>query len=197
MRRRRAANPMRAAYDTQKSHAKTRGIAFLLSFAEFQGIWLESGHWPDRGRGKRRYVMARFGDVGPYEVSNVRVCTSEENRAEFASHITNEYRQRLSKAQIGRTHSAKSRAKMSLAQFKRHQERPHSAETRLKISAAKSNLSQDVRRRLSDAAKARPPASDETRKKISEALRGRIVSEESRRKSSETNKATWARKRGG
>ena len=77
----RAAYPMLAAYDRHKSQAKTRNIAFLLTFEEWTTIWLESGKWEQRGRRKGQYVMARFGDVGPYEIGNVHICTCQENNA--------------------------------------------------------------------------------------------------------------------
>ena len=58
---------------SQKCSAKERGIEWLLSFEEWYKIWVDSGKFPLRGRKKGQYCMARFGDVGPYSVDNVKI----------------------------------------------------------------------------------------------------------------------------
>lgn len=68
-------------YRRQKYSAKYRGIPFELTFDEWMKIWTGSGHWHERGRGKG-YVMARFGDKGPYAIGNVKIITNAENRRE-------------------------------------------------------------------------------------------------------------------
>jgi hypothetical protein len=72
----------RTVYKCHKANAKWRGVAFLLTFDEWWGIWNASGKWEQRGRQTGRYVMARFGDAGPYAMGNVRICTSQENNSE-------------------------------------------------------------------------------------------------------------------
>lgn len=66
----------------QQRQAKARGIVFLLTFDEWWEIWEQSGHWENRGKKSGQYVMARFGDVGPYAVGNVRITTCNENASE-------------------------------------------------------------------------------------------------------------------
>lgn len=66
-------------YRGQKSHSKTRGIEFNLTFNEWITIWLQSGHWHERGKGKGTYVMSRIGDKGPYEVGNVFIQSNYDN----------------------------------------------------------------------------------------------------------------------
>ncbi len=62
----------RTRYNVQKHHAiKKRNISFDLTFEEWYKIWLDSGRWQERGRGG--YVMARFGDKGPYAIGNVEI----------------------------------------------------------------------------------------------------------------------------
>lgn len=75
-------NPEKFAYATHKSQAKRRGIPFLLTLEEWCAIWRESGKWEQRGHKTGQYVMARFGDVGPYTVGNVRIITCNENGSE-------------------------------------------------------------------------------------------------------------------
>jgi len=72
----------RCAYINHKGSAKQRGIPFLLTFEEWLGIWTESGMLALRGPRSDQYVMARFGDAGPYAVGNVRICSTRENNAE-------------------------------------------------------------------------------------------------------------------
>ena len=75
------------AYDVQKGHAKERGIKFQFSFQEWVKWW-ERHLGPDwlskRGRRRGYYVMARNGDKGPYEISNVRCILYEDNCHEQA-----------------------------------------------------------------------------------------------------------------
>jgi hypothetical protein len=71
-----------AKYNAQKQDAKRRGIAFRLTFEEWNGLWLSSGKWGERGCRKGQYVMARFADQGAYELGNVKICPVRENMAE-------------------------------------------------------------------------------------------------------------------
>jgi hypothetical protein len=70
------------AYKHQMSGAKKRGIGWEFTIADWWMVWDLSGKWLERGNRSGRYVMARFGDVGPYAVWNVRIATHEENLAE-------------------------------------------------------------------------------------------------------------------
>ena len=78
----RDANPEMFAYSKHKQDAKKRGVPFFFTFDEWWAVWRDSGKWEQRGVRKGQYVMARFGDKGGYETSNVRICTSSENGSE-------------------------------------------------------------------------------------------------------------------
>lgn len=67
------------AYTSQRSNAKSRGIAWNLVFWEWWSIWQESGKWEQRGRAADAYVMCRFRDDGPYEIGNVYIATLRHN----------------------------------------------------------------------------------------------------------------------
>lgn len=69
-------------YNDHKSGAKVRGIPFLLTFEEWLQIWEDSGHFHERGNRRNQYCMARFGDVGPYAVGNVKIILHSENSKE-------------------------------------------------------------------------------------------------------------------
>src|SRR6516162_1329529 len=71
--------PARRAYFDQVRAARSRDILFLFSFDEWWSFWKKSGHWDKRGLKRGQYVMARFGDVGPYSADNVEIVKTEHN----------------------------------------------------------------------------------------------------------------------
>ena len=89
------------AYKKQRIHAIDRGIEFLLTFDEWLAIWISSGHWEERGRGKDKYCMSRIGDLGAYEIGNVFIQPFEQNvrDAHRGKAISEETRQKMIKAQ--------------------------------------------------------------------------------------------------
>jgi len=62
-----------------KKHANERKVAWQLSFSDWWTIWMKSGKYPQRGRERHCYVMARHGDIGPYAVGNVSIQTPLQN----------------------------------------------------------------------------------------------------------------------
>jgi hypothetical protein len=64
-------------FTTSRLNAERRGIAFELTFEQWFDIWTKSGHYSERGRKRGQYVMARFGDEGPYAVGNVEINVSK------------------------------------------------------------------------------------------------------------------------
>lgn len=69
----------RKKYFAQRRQAKARNIPFLLNFIEWYNIWERSGKWEQRGRTVGCYVMARYGDQGPYSIDNVIIITQKQN----------------------------------------------------------------------------------------------------------------------
>lgn len=72
----------RIAFEGQRAQAKFRGIEWRITLDEWLLIWMESGKWEQRGRGEGKYVMARFGDLGPYAAGNVKIILATENLSE-------------------------------------------------------------------------------------------------------------------
>ena len=72
----------KTAFFAQRSQSRNRGIDWDLSFEQWFDIWKESGRWDKRGRDDGKYVMARFGDRGPYAIDNVKIVTSNVNMQE-------------------------------------------------------------------------------------------------------------------
>jgi hypothetical protein len=66
-------------FQVHRAAAKERGIEFKMGFAEWEKWWQESGHYHERGRGQGRYVMARKGDLGAYELGNVECKLGSDN----------------------------------------------------------------------------------------------------------------------
>lgn len=71
-----------AKYMHQRYAAKGRGIEWEISFPEWVAVWMESGHFEDRGKGKGKYCMARHGDTGPYKIGNVSIQPYQKNSSE-------------------------------------------------------------------------------------------------------------------
>jgi hypothetical protein len=134
-------------YATHKSHAKQRGVEFKMTFDEWLSVWTDSGHWNERGHRRGCYVMARYGDVGPYAVDNVKIILHEANSVE---------------GRTGVPRTAEVRAKIGAA----HQGRTFSAEWRAKISAAKRNdpRAKDHLRRLAEAKRGKPQTAEHAEK---------------------------------
>src|SRR5258706_1578724 len=103
----------RKKYRDHKADAKRRGIQFLLSFDGWMKIWLDSGHWNKRGRGRGKYHMARFGDKGPYAIGNVKIITHEENSKELVYTDTAATRLKMSNSHLGRKFTSENRANLS------------------------------------------------------------------------------------
>lgn len=71
---------MKKAYTQQKGDAKKRNIQFKLTFKEWCNWWGDD--FKNRGVGKDKLVMARIGDVGAYELSNIKKITFGDNSRE-------------------------------------------------------------------------------------------------------------------
>ena len=74
------------AYRNQRKNSSRRGIKWSLSLAEWWDIWSASGKWAQRGRERDRYVMSRFGDMGPYSARNVHIQLASENASDMSLH---------------------------------------------------------------------------------------------------------------
>jgi hypothetical protein len=106
--------------------AKKRDIPFLMSFAEWEWMWLASGKWHLRGNKGHNYVMARKGpDIGPYAPMNIEFKTSVENRQEAGpQHWSEQSRQRMSQVHTGKPKSAQTRQRMREANLRRNAKPP-------------------------------------------------------------------------
>lgn len=72
-------------FQTQKCAAAKRGIQWDLTFEQWWDWWQASGHWDERGKMGHNYVMARYGDRGPYTVSNIYCSTVADNISQAQS----------------------------------------------------------------------------------------------------------------
>jgi hypothetical protein len=106
------------AYTQQRVHAKKRGIEWLFTFEEWLKCWEDalgldwSAH---RGRGKGKYCMGRFGDVGPYASWNVEIILYEDNSS-FGLEgrpVSKETRDKIRRSNTGKKASPETKAKLS------------------------------------------------------------------------------------
>lgn len=73
--------PLRAYSRQRRTAEHPRQIEWRLTLPEWWAIWIDSGHWDERGAG-RGYVMCRNGDLGPYAVGNVFIGRADDNCSE-------------------------------------------------------------------------------------------------------------------
>lgn len=73
-------------YRSQRGSAGDRGIDWCFTLASWWAVWQASGKWERRGCAADKYVMARFGDAGPYSPSNVYITTLRENSRDYYRH---------------------------------------------------------------------------------------------------------------
>ncbi|WP_018322556.1 hypothetical protein [Bradyrhizobium sp. WSM2793] len=73
---------LRTDFIEHRVNAKDRGIGFQLTFSQWLEIWIASGKVRKRGCRRGQYVMARYGDRGPYAIGNVKIISASENIAE-------------------------------------------------------------------------------------------------------------------
>jgi hypothetical protein len=66
-------------FSQQRCMADKRNIEWKLTFEQWIDWWVATGHYHERGRGKGKYVMCRYGDKGPYELGNIYCDTHKGN----------------------------------------------------------------------------------------------------------------------
>ena len=201
-------------YTDHKNHAARRRIQFLLTFEEWLKLWIDSGRMHERGTHKGGYVMARFGDKGPYAIGNVRIITQVENQAEYiptpetrakigASKIGNDY-------MLGKTHKEETkqaiRAKLigntnglgnkgSTGKIASKERREEISAQMLGNTHAKGyHHTEDAKLRIGKAARNRV-VSEETRELLRIKSTNRQFSVESREKMAESARRAWERKK--
>ena len=118
---------VRSIYLNQKGGAGRRGIGWEFNYPQWIKKWKESGHWGKRGRREREYVMARYGDTGPYSYENTKIITQAENLSEgnvghtrwVGRKHTKETLRKLSESHMGHRPSNETRTKMRKSQSAR------------------------------------------------------------------------------
>lgn len=71
----------------QRARAIQRGIDWELTFEQWFQWWMDTGHWDQRGKGFGKYVMSRYGDIGPYSLDNIFCQLDVENSREGAKKL--------------------------------------------------------------------------------------------------------------
>lgn len=69
-------------YMRQTRQCQYREPDMKMTFDEWITMWVESGHWEERGRSRGNYCMSRYGDKGDYEVGNCYINLHSENSKE-------------------------------------------------------------------------------------------------------------------
>lgn len=101
-------------------------IEFKLTFDEWYSIWINSGHWEERGRSHGQYCMSRYNDIGHYEIDNVFIQLHAQNTSDGHYKVmSEEMKQKISATKKGkpstfkgRKHSEESKRLISIARNK-------------------------------------------------------------------------------
>jgi hypothetical protein len=78
-RRWRKGNPILAAYDSLRTHARQRGIQFLITREEFEKFCHETNYHVEKGRDPNSATVDRKDPNGPYSYENIRPLGHYEN----------------------------------------------------------------------------------------------------------------------
>ena len=128
-------------YWEHRDHAKRRNVPFEISFEDWLKIWLDSGHWLERGPKGNQYCMSRFKDQGSYAVGNVFIQTNAGNISDSHKDI-DKAKSRYEKN--GQAHKGLKKPKQSEESNKRRSESLKgtifSEERRVNISKAKMGI---------------------------------------------------------
>lgn len=73
------AHPIERKFHNAVQNARKRGIAFLMTRAEWIGWW--GDNMPYRGRHGDSLQMCRFDDEGDYRIGNIYMASASENQA--------------------------------------------------------------------------------------------------------------------
>lgn len=168
------------AFHSHKRTARIRGIEFLFTLQEWRDVWVSSGRLGDRGNRAHQFCMARFEDIGPYAIGNVKIITNSENRAE--QKLTEITRERMRNAKLGRPQTAEHVAnRMASAVGRKDSEEARRHKREAKLGEKNPMFGKHPSR--------------ETREKLSAARRGRVFSQETREKIRQSRLKYWAQRK--
>lgn len=112
---------MKSKYYEHRQNARRRNIEFNLSYNEWINIWMQSGHWEERGRGANKYAMCRFNDIGPYSINNVYIDLNKTNSglARAGDKNSTEHTKKIIQALKGKKKTLEHKLKNSIGQLNR------------------------------------------------------------------------------
>lgn len=79
MRRKREANPIKAAFDNLKGNAKRRGKEFTITLEYFTSLVAESGYMEGKGRGANDLTFDRDKNELGYVPGNIKIMIKSDN----------------------------------------------------------------------------------------------------------------------
>ena len=92
-------HPLYYLYDNLRTHAKTRGKGFELTFKEFEDFCAKTQYHILKGRGKDSLTIDRKENYLPYRADNIRVLTNGENASKGQWAEPSQYEEELVSAE--------------------------------------------------------------------------------------------------
>lgn len=75
-------------FTNKKLNARRDGIEFLLTIEQYDFLLKKANITIEQvGRGRGKFCLGRYGDVGPYSLENCRFITQEENLKEQSTNV--------------------------------------------------------------------------------------------------------------
>lgn len=90
-RKRRMKNPVYYVFETVRVSARKRGIAFKLTFEEFQEFDRQTGYVASVGKDSDSLTIDRIETAKGYELGNIRALTYKENVSKKLNGLTEPY----------------------------------------------------------------------------------------------------------
>lgn len=124
-------------YNSQKQTSSKRNIDWLFTFDTWIQLWVDSGHWADRGKTKGKYCMSRFADQGPYSADNVFIQQASANVKDAGAWNKGVTYKAPNISKALKEYAAKVGAEHFRAMNANRKNKARSPETKLKMAAAR------------------------------------------------------------
>jgi len=121
---------LQQAYSSAKAQMKSQLKSadwFLISFEDWCQLWMNSGHYEQRGRMQLQYAMVRQDDTKPLTKDNAVIILNSERvrRVNLGKKFSDETKEKMRQAKLGVPKSEEHKRNMSIASRAAHERKGH------------------------------------------------------------------------